>query len=78
MTSSLNIMEVLDKRSSVTHQLYAQDLVITAVICFIGEKLHFIKKEIIGWSVTIRNIPFKFIFKIYYCTQYLYEDYEVQ
>ncbi|XP_029687563.1 uncharacterized protein lrrc53 [Takifugu rubripes] len=29
-------MEVLEKKNSVTHQLYAQDLVITAVICFIG------------------------------------------
>lgn len=38
MPSCLNIMGVIETRNSTTHQLYARDLVITAVICFIGEK----------------------------------------
>lgn len=36
--SNQNITVKIEPRSSVTPQLYARDLAITAVICFIGEK----------------------------------------
>lgn len=38
MPSCLSTMEVIETRNGMTHQLYARDLVITAVVCFIGEK----------------------------------------